>query len=87
MISYSSNPASVIKECKRIMKTDGLLGVGIESNIKYKLSGKMPPNSPRVNELNTTSDLINLVNMKAVFVHDPELSKSYDCAVVFKSNN
>lgn len=84
MISYSSNPTDVIKECKRIMKVDGILGVGIESNIEYKLSGKMPSNSPRVNELNTANDLINLIKMNAVFIHDPELSKSYDCAVVLK---
>ena len=84
MISYSSNPEAVIAECRRILKPNGFLGIGIESNYEQKLNGCIPSNSPRVNDLNTSSDLIAISKMHPLFVYDPELEKSYDCAVVLQ---
>lgn len=84
MISYSSNPEDVIKECKRIMKPGGFLGIGIESNIEMKRGASLA-DSPRVNALNTSEDLVKCTKMQPVFVHDPDLPKSYDCGVILKS--
>ncbi len=84
MISYSSNPGLVIDECKRILKPNGFLGIGIESNYEQKISGKIPEGSPRANTLNSSVDLIDISRMKPSFVYDPELNISYDCAVVLQ---
>jgi SAM-dependent methyltransferase len=83
MISYSSEPHTVINECKRLIKPSGYLGIGIESDPKQKYNGISPP---RVNYLNTSEDLINLVNEEVVFVYDPKLDTSHECAVILKMN-
>lgn len=59
MISYSKDPAGVIKECRRILKPGGLLGIGIQHNPEQEKSGL---GTVRVNALNSTSDIIRLVD-------------------------
>jgi SAM-dependent methyltransferase len=56
MISYSKDPEGVIRECRRILKPGGLLGIGIEHN-----PNQIAPSSPRVNSLNTLADLETLI--------------------------
>lgn len=56
MISYSKDPEGVVKECRRILKPGGLLGIGIEHH-----PGPIDPSSPRVNRLNSLHDLEELV--------------------------
>ena len=56
MISYSKDPEGVIRECRRILKPGGLLGIGIEHH-----PGSIDPSSPRVNRLNSLDDLEILV--------------------------
>ena len=56
MISYSKDPEGVVKECRRILKPGGLLGIGIEHH-----PGPIDPSSPRVNTLNSLHDLEELV--------------------------
>ncbi len=83
MISYSSNPNKVIQECKRLIKPNGYLGIGIESNPAQKDTGIFPP---RVNFLNSSQDLIDLVNEEVVFTYDLKLDVPYECAVILKIN-
>lgn len=69
MISYSKDPRAVMKECRRILKPGGLLGIGIEHH-----PGPVDRSSPRVNSLNTLHDLESLVAStgpaEAVFRYD-----------------
>ncbi|OHA24448.1 MAG: hypothetical protein A3D50_01465 [Candidatus Taylorbacteria bacterium RIFCSPHIGHO2_02_FULL_44_12] len=71
MISYTKDPHSVIKECQRIMKPKGLLGISLEHN---PLQDKEGLGSVRVNNLNCTDDIINLLDSaskhKIVFEYD-----------------
>jgi SAM-dependent methyltransferase len=83
MISYTKNPAEVIRECRRILKKDGLLGIGIDHDPKQNNNDIKPP---RVNTLNSTADIISLldsvIHHKVVFEynhynqHNDDLSTS-----------
>lgn len=81
MISYSKNPAQVVKECDRLLKSGGYLGIGIESNPMQKNDVIFPP---RVNTLNSSENLIDLIgrNWDVVFKHDPKLDVPFECAVI-----
>ncbi|MCA2882100.1 MAG: methyltransferase domain-containing protein [Microcystis sp. M046S1] len=81
MISYSSEPNKVINECKRLIKSGGFLGIGVQSDPAQKFNGI---SAPRMNHLNSSEDLISLVNEEIVFVHDPKLEVAYECAVILK---
>ncbi|MEO8414436.1 MAG: class I SAM-dependent methyltransferase [Ginsengibacter sp.] len=71
MISYSSDPETVIKECRRILKPGGLLGIGIDHNPNQDYNNIK---APRVNTLNTSQELISLlnstINHKVLFEYD-----------------
>jgi hypothetical protein len=81
MLSYSSQPETVVQECKRMLKPGGYLGIGIESNALQDIEGVRPP---RVNALNSTADLIGLVDAPVVFSNEPYEKITYDCGVLFK---
>jgi hypothetical protein len=81
MISYSKDPSTVVRECKRLLKPGGYLGIGIESNPAQKTVGIKPP---RVNTLNSVSDLTELVQCPVAFSNEPYEEAHYDCAVIFK---
>jgi len=81
MISYSKDPTQVIAECKRLLRPGGYLGIGIETNPAQKAEGIRPP---RVNHINSSGDLVDLVKERVVFIHDPELNVPYECAVIFR---
>ncbi|MDP2076964.1 MAG: methyltransferase domain-containing protein [Sulfuricurvum sp.] len=85
MISYSSNPDLVIQECKRILKTNGFLAIGIESNSDFKKNpNSLTVDNVRVNCLNSSHDLINIcTEMVPVYINDIDSDEiSYDCGVV-----
>lgn len=82
VISYSKQPEKMVSECKRIIKDGGYLGFGIESNPDIRNSGVVKP--PRVNSLNSASDIAALVMEPTVFIHDPALLVSTDNAVLFQ---
>jgi SAM-dependent methyltransferase len=82
MISYSSDPQTVVDECKRILKPGGYLGIGIESN--PALQGIDPPPAPRKNSLNSPAELMALVREPVACTNDPHDNVVYDCAVIFK---
>lgn len=87
MISYSSNPNLVIQECKRILKKNGFLGIGIESNSNFKKDpDSLALNHIRVNRLNSSHDLINIcTEMQPVYINDIDSDEiNYDCGVVMQ---
>lgn len=59
MISYTKDPAAVIMECRRILKKDGIIGIGIDHDPKQDNNNIK---APRVNSLNSTSDIITLLD-------------------------
>ena len=73
MISYSKNPQKVIDECVRITKSGGLIGIGVDYFQEQEVSG-IPENSPRVNHLNSSANII-------------ELFKNYSHKVIFDFNH
>lgn len=83
MISYSSDPETVIKECRRILKSGGLLGIGIDHNPNQDYNNLKPP---RVNTLNTSQELISLlnstINHKVLFEYDHYNIKDNDHSTV-----
>lgn len=83
MISYSKDPACVVNECRRILKTEGLLGIGLDHNPNQDIEGIRPP---RVNTLNSSTDIIDLLdsNMKhkVVFEYDHYPEGDYRCVVI-----
>jgi SAM-dependent methyltransferase len=83
VVSYSSEPARLIAECKRIVKPGGYIGFGIESNPEHRRTGQYKP--PRVNALNSGKDIAALVGLPVTFVHDPELDVPTDNAIVFQA--
>ena len=82
VISYSARPEAMVAECKRILKPGGYLGFGIESNPELRATGKYNP--PRVNGLNSASDIAALVDAPLLFIHDPATDVPTDNAVVFR---
>ena len=85
MISYSKDPATVIKECRRILKPGGLLGIGLDHDPLQDRSGISPP---RVNTLNSTADIIKLMDSalthKIVFEYDHYNKDDYRSVVISK---
>jgi SAM-dependent methyltransferase len=79
MISYSKEPTKVINECRRILKTGGLLGIGIDHLPNQNNDNLLPP---RVNTLNSTADIIALlnstINHKVLFEYDHYNAKNND---------
>ena len=73
MISYTKDPETVFKECRRILKTNGLFGIGLEHN-PNQIDDNLP--SPRMNPLNTTSGIKKLLdatmNHSVLFEYDHE---------------
>lgn len=84
VISYSSRPAELIDGCLRIVKSDGFIGFGIESNPDHRQSKKLIP--PRVNILNSCKDISSILEGDIVFIHDPEFNDPSDNAIIFKIN-
>lgn len=82
VISYSLEPEKVITECRRILKPGGYLGFGIESNPELRATGIFA--APRVNKLNSASDIAELVQAPILFIHDPSISVPTDNAVIFR---
>ncbi len=84
MISYSKNPKQVIKECVRITKKEGLIGIGIDHDPDQ---GKdvITDEGPRVNELNNADELIDLFAItknKVVFNYDHQGQSDHAIAVI-----
>jgi SAM-dependent methyltransferase len=73
MISYTKDPEAVFKECRRILKVNGLFGIGLEHN-PNQIDENLP--SPRMNPLNTTKGIKNLLdatmNHSVLFEYDHE---------------
>lgn len=71
MISYTKDPLTVVKECRRILKKGGLLGIGLEHN-PHQVGITIQP--PRVNPTNSTRDLKNILDVamdhKVLFEYD-----------------
>lgn len=71
MIGYSKDPETVVKECRRILRPGGLLGIGIDHDPNQDNNNLKPP---RVNTLNTSQDLVNLLSAvtdhKVLFQYD-----------------
>ena len=82
VVSYSSTPALLMWECKRILKPGGYLGFGIESNPELRATGVVKP--PRANSLNSARDIAALTSGNVVFIHDPQLEIPTDNAVILK---
>lgn len=82
VISYSNAPNLLLRECCRILKPSGYLGVGIESNPELRSTGKVMP--PRVNNLNSATEIASLIKGSIVFIHDPQLTVATDNAVILK---
>lgn len=87
MISYTKDPGAVFKECRRILKDDGLLGVGLDYNAVQDVEGIKPP---RVNTLNSTASMIDLmsatINHKVVLEFDHYREDDARCVVISKMN-
>lgn len=83
MISYSKDPDTVFKECRRILKTDGLFGVGLEHD-PNQIDEDLKP--PRVNALNTTAGIKSLMDAtmkhKVMFEYDHENDEVGDYSTV-----
>lgn len=86
MISYSKNPLAVLTECNRILKPGGLLGIGIEHD-----PNQATDDSPRVNTLNTTANLIALTKYvmpsRVIFEYDHHLPNERGSVVVLRKND
>ena len=82
VISYSSEPDRMVRECKRIIKPGGYIGFGIESNPDVRRTGEFK--QPRMNSLNSGKDIAALVDLPVVFIHDPEVDVPTDNAVVLQ---
>jgi SAM-dependent methyltransferase len=83
MISYSKDPETVFRECRRILKPKGLFGVGLEHFPKQVDDSLV---SPRVNPLNTTQGIKSMMdstmNHKVLFEYDHENDKLGDFSTV-----
>lgn len=82
VISYSTAPERLIAECKRLLRPGGYLAFGIESNPEFRRTRVFLP--PRVNALNSGTDIAELAKLPVVFLHDPQLERASDNGVVFQ---
>jgi SAM-dependent methyltransferase len=82
VLAYSSDPAAIIAECKRIVRPGGLLAFGVESNLDIRLKPEARVGRP--NPINSAQDVVDLVKEPIVFIHDPQVDHSTSNAVVFR---
>ena len=85
MISYTKDPAAVVKECRRILKDGGLLGIGLDYNYLQDAEGIKPP---RVNILNSTGGIKKLldenIKHKVFLDFDHDYYNDARCVVISK---
>ncbi len=85
MISYTKDPATVFKECKRILKPEGLLGVGLDHNPKQHVDGIKPP---RMNPLNSSGEIKKMldetISHKLVYEYDHYCEDDGRCVIISK---
>jgi SAM-dependent methyltransferase len=86
MISYTRNPASVFKECRRILKTGGLFGIGLDHMPDQDNTSIENGLALRANILNSTQDIISLLdltmNHKVLFEYDHYEENDESTAVI-----
>jgi SAM-dependent methyltransferase len=80
MIAYSKDPKAVIKECRRILKPGGLLGIGIDY---VPIEDTSTPGIEEIpNNLNSSKDIIDLLDAnikhKVIFEYDHYNEKKGD---------
>lgn len=81
MITYTKNPELIISEAKRILKSGGLLCVGLDHCHR---AIRQEADSPAANELNSAADLVTLIDAEVIFLHEHNYSDGDNCAVVFR---
>jgi SAM-dependent methyltransferase len=83
MLSYSKEPQVVMQECKRILKPNGIIGVGIEHDEKQEINGIKPP---RENVLNSTLDIRELFttnfNHEVIFEYNHNNDLDARCVLI-----
>lgn len=71
MIAYSKDPLTVVKECRRILKPGGLLGIAIDYIPNFDKNNLVPPQE---NTINSTADIISVIDAttkhKILFEYD-----------------
>lgn len=86
MISYTKNPNLVFKECRRILKKGGVFGVGLDYDPNQDNIAIENGKSLRANILNSTQDIISLLDVtmkhKVLFEYDSYLESDVTTAVV-----
>jgi SAM-dependent methyltransferase len=78
IVRYSQVPEKIIEECKRIIKPGGFLSIGMEAVSKDQ------SNPAWGNLINSSQELISLVNKEVVFKYDPEVPLPHDIGITFK---
>jgi hypothetical protein len=87
MLSYTQDPVQVLRECRRIVKPGGLIGVGIEHDPTQQGDIIAPP---RVNPINDAAGLLaamaRATPYQLVFQYDHcnDASGDYGTAVIVR---
>lgn len=89
MIAYSRDPFSIIKECKRILKPNGLLGISLDYIAPEKMDPNLYSTGEISNSLNSSEDIISLLDStikhKVLFEYDHYNQKDGDFGVAVVS--
>lgn len=87
MLSYTKDPVQVLRECRRIVKPGGLIGVGIEHDPRQQGDAIEPP---RANPINDASGLLaamaEATAYQLIFQYDHcnDASGDYGTAVIVR---
>lgn len=81
VVAYSGNPQLALDEAKRVLKPNGYLAIGWEWLPKSQLND---PSKNRINTVNEVDEYLKMVNLKPVFLNDPDISGNHNKSLIFK---
>lgn len=83
VIAYCGDPHLALREAKRVLKPSGYLAIGWEWVPRNQKTDNL---HIRGNTVNDASEYLEAVNMKPVFLNDPDVLGNHNKSLIFKKD-
>lgn len=84
VLAYCGDPHLALREAKRVLKPNGYLGIGWEWVPGNQKSDNL---HIRGNTVNEVAEYIDAVDMKLVFLNDPDVQVNHNKSLIFKKES